>query len=279
MAVAYYSILINMVSLFSKEKAAEMAINIFKRPRNGRPKGRHLEYLKKHKAGQFQSQGLSHSYYHWSGKGDSILLLHGWESNSVRWKPYIEDLQKRDYNIYAFDAPAHGLSEGHYFTPELYADAIQDFLEKHNIKIILGHSVGAYATLIYCKRPIRSDHLKHLILLAPTGKIRDFMNRFFDILKLNTSIRDHYFNNFQKLYQHELEYYDSDNLVQGIGLDGILIHDKNDITLPYKDSELIAANWPEGKFITTEGFGHRLKSTEVTKQIFAYLDTLSVHTK
>ena len=271
--VSSIGLYINLVSFFSKEAAANIAIRIFKKPRNGKLKPEQEKYLKTHFDHNFISNGYNIACYRWPGKGPKILLLHGWESSSVRWKPYIEDLRSRGFDIYAIDAPAHGLSGGKYFTPILYADAISQIAKQQNFNVIVGHSVGAYATLIFNKRPARPESIKDLILLAPTGKIRDFMHSYFDILKLRSAIRDHYFRQFQKLYNQELSYYDSDRLIAETNITGLLIHDKKDLTLPYKDSVLIAKNWPEGQFVTTEGYGHRLKSTEVKRIIFNYLDS------
>lgn len=272
LAVLYYSSYLNILSVFNPDKAAEKAITLFKKPRNKALRKKQSDYLQQHKKGSFKCNDEEIVWYNWPGAGPNLLLLHGWESSTARWKPYLKDLRERQFNVYAIDAPAHGLSGGKYFTPELYADAIAHVTSKFNIHIIIGHSVGAYATLIYCKRPGRAGSLNNLILLAPTGRIRDFMNRFFDILSLNNKIRSKYFDNFKALYKHDLKYYDSDNLVKGVGLPGLLIHDKDDKTLPYSDSVLVAENWDGVQFITTKGYGHRLKSTEVKKYIMDYLD-------
>ena len=51
--------------------------------------------------------------YRWLGKKETILLAHGWESNSFRWKDLIVKLDTAlDYNVIALDAPAHGRSSG-----------------------------------------------------------------------------------------------------------------------------------------------------------------------
>jgi len=51
-------------------------------------------------------------YPHWAGSGKRVLFIHGWESNSVRWQPYIEQLQQKNLDIYSIDGPALGMSGG-----------------------------------------------------------------------------------------------------------------------------------------------------------------------
>jgi len=260
---------------FNPEKAANIALKLFSSPRAGRARDFQRDYLEEHIKGYIISDSIKLCYYNWPGTGDRILLVHGWESNSSRWKPYIADMVDRNYDIYALDAPSHGLSEGKYFNPQKYADGVAQLVEKYNINILLGHSVGAYTSLIYAQREDRNESINQLMLLAPTGKLQYVIDQFFNILGLNKKMREAYNDNFKKIFHFEPHQFDSDKLIKGIGLNGFLMHDKNDRTLPFKDSVLIADNWPQAKFVITEGYGHRLKSSEVKEELFKYLDETS----
>lgn len=272
--ILYYRILINTIALFDTQKAAEKAISIFKIPRAGRPNKSQKQYLIQHFEGYTSSGENKIAVYHWPGSGKKILLAHGWESNTARWAPYIPGIQELNFDIYALDAPAHGLSGGREFTPELYADAIEGLAREKEIDIIIGHSAGAYSALIYAHRNRTTETVESLVLMAPTGRIRDFIEKTFQMFKLKESIRRAYFNGFEELYKHELRYYDSDNLIKTVKQSGLLIHDKKDRTLPYKDSVRIAENWPNARFITTEGYGHRLRSSVVSQHILDYLQEI-----
>ena len=50
--------------------------------------------------------------YHWSGKGPKIMLMHGWSGRATNFYLIIDALIRLDFDIYAFDAPAHGKSSG-----------------------------------------------------------------------------------------------------------------------------------------------------------------------
>ena len=65
---------------------------LFKRPLRGRMNEQQREYMSKHVCETFDFQDYKISYYNWPSEGPAILLAHGWESNSARWKPYLEDL-------------------------------------------------------------------------------------------------------------------------------------------------------------------------------------------
>ena len=62
--------------------------------------------------------------YHWKGSKETVLLAHGWESNSNRWRYEIEKLQTEGYTIIALDGPAHGGSGSATFNAILYSEFI-----------------------------------------------------------------------------------------------------------------------------------------------------------
>jgi len=49
-------------------------------------------------------------YYEVYGKGEPLILLHGYTQSSVSWKPYIDDY-RNDYEIYVVDLTGHGKSD------------------------------------------------------------------------------------------------------------------------------------------------------------------------
>ena len=74
--------------------------------------------------------------YYWEGNNKTILLAHGWESNSFRWKNLITELQRYGYSIVALDAPAHGDSGSKMFNAILYSEFI-NMLLKDLIRMLL----------------------------------------------------------------------------------------------------------------------------------------------
>jgi len=50
------------------------------------------------------------TYYEVYGKGEPLLLLHGWGQSSKYWLPYISDFHE-DFEVYLVDLQGHGRSE------------------------------------------------------------------------------------------------------------------------------------------------------------------------
>jgi len=93
--------------------------------------------------------------YHLTGKGNPVVLIHGFAEDSNVWKYQTSFLQEH-YQLIIPDLPGSGLSP---FNPSLssiddYAEVIKAILDKEEIIncIIIGHSMGGYITLAIAEK-------------------------------------------------------------------------------------------------------------------------------
>ncbi len=97
------------------------------------------------------------SYYN-VGKGDVIVLLHGFGEDKNIWKKQFDQL-KLKYQIIVPDLPGSGKSsllEGNNISIDDYAKWLYEFIH-HLVAsqqkiILLGHSMGGYISLAYAKK-------------------------------------------------------------------------------------------------------------------------------
>jgi len=112
--------------------------------------------------------------YSVEGKGDTILLTHGWGSNTESLKNIANDLS-RGYRTVTLDLPGMGLTEAPSspWTLDDFSNFIASFLAKikvKDLKAIIGHSNGgaiAIKTIEGNKIPIEK-----LVLISSSG-VRD----------------------------------------------------------------------------------------------------------
>ena len=125
--------------------------------------------------------------YNWNGKGPKIMLMHGWSGRATNFYLIIEALIRLDFDIYAFDAPAHGKSSG--LTTNLPEFIVTlDSLLKHwgPFEVILGHSGGAFASLYVC---VNHSEIRKLILISPFDKVIDLFKKYFELIGLGEKAR------------------------------------------------------------------------------------------
>lgn len=106
-----------------------------------------------------------------SGKGASIVLLHGFLENSTMWNMIVENLSQRN-RVVCIDLLGHGETEclGYVHTMKDMADAVVAVLQHLKIRrsMFIGHSMGGYVALAFAEH--FPDNVKGLCLLNSTTK-------------------------------------------------------------------------------------------------------------
>lgn len=89
------------------------------------------------------------------GKGNAIVLLHGYLETGEVWQP-LENLLAATHRVLSVDLPGHGGSEvtGDPHTVEYMADAVRAVIRDSGEKKVLlaGHSLGGYVTLAFAEK-------------------------------------------------------------------------------------------------------------------------------
>ncbi|MEX0289671.1 MAG: alpha/beta fold hydrolase [Flavobacteriaceae bacterium] len=260
----------NVVALFSKESAAHKAFTLFCTPRKGRILPSQVAFLKSAENGIEEVSGHKLQTYSWAGDKETVLLLHGWESNSFRWRNLIGFLQHEDYNIITFDAPAHGKSSGKIFNVPLYTNCIQHMVQKYQPKFMVAHSVGGMAA-IYHQYKYPQNSLKSIVTIGSPSELPEIMDQYKKTLNYNARV-DHALDRyFVKTFGFGVNDFSTSTFAKELNIQGLLIHDKLDKIAPVQASERVHANWKNSTLITTEGFGHSLHQEEVSNYIMDFL--------
>ncbi len=86
------------------------------------------------------------------GKGNTIVLLHGFLENSTMWQRFIPELSKRN-RVVCIDLLGHGQTDclGYIHSMEDMADAVAEVLNHLKIRrsIFIGHSMGGYVAWVF----------------------------------------------------------------------------------------------------------------------------------
>ena len=141
---------INVLSFLSKSYATKKAISLFSKPRKGKITQIQGDFLDTSFKEELTYADNGIMTYRWLGKKQTVLLAHGWESNSARWQPLIKNLKDKGFTVVALDAPAHGNSGSDIFNALIYAEFIHAAAKRFKADIIIGHSVGGMAA-VFCQ--------------------------------------------------------------------------------------------------------------------------------
>ncbi len=262
---------INAVSLYDRKKAAKQAFYIFCTPRAGRVSEEQDSYLHPAKSLILENDKNKIQCYHWPGTGKKLLLIHGWESNTYRWHLLIEELQAKQYDIYAIDAPAHGHTSGRILYVPLYAAAIESAVKKFQPEVIIAHSIGGLATIFhtyhYCPKI-----LKKLALLGSASELSEIMRDYKKILRLNNRTMNALEQLVIKRFGFNFKDFSGAAFAKAIQIPTLLVHDKYDRITPVEASRAIHKSIEGSTLIETEGFGHSLHQKEVREEVLRFIE-------
>lgn len=163
-----------------------------------------------------EHKGIQINYYV-EGKGDAIILLHGFLENSSMWSSLIPEITKTHKTI-SIDLLGHGKTDclGYIHSMELMAEIVEAVLIYLKIKksIFIGHSMGGYVALAFAEK--NPEALNGLCLMNSTFEADDnerklLRTRANDMVKSNfknmvrMSFTNLFSNESKILYKKELD--------------------------------------------------------------------------
>lgn len=265
-----YGAYFNILFLISRKKAAQKAFGTFCKVRKGRVLPHQKELLDAYKNEVLQVAGHRIQTYHWQGNKQTVLLVHGWESNTFRWRNLIDKLRQHDFNIIAFDAPGHGYSSGTELYVPLYAEILQYAIEKYRPKTVVGHSVAGM-TLIYNQYKNPDSEVEKMVTIGSPSELYEILKGYQALLKFNDwvlqALEDHIYVRFG----FRVREFSTSDFVRTNPKKGLLFHDKQDKVTPYHASQKVHAHWKNSQLVSTEGLGHSLHQDEVNDRILDFL--------
>jgi pimeloyl-ACP methyl ester carboxylesterase len=263
---------INFLSYVLPQKAVALAYTFFSNPQKGKIDSRKgvpkvlqntISETTQYNQHQFQT-------YIWPGNETKILLLHGWESNSSRWKKTLPYLQKSGSTIIALDAPAHGQSSGKEFNVPLYVEFIKIVVERHQPSIVIGHSIGGFA-IIYHQYLFPESSIQKMVLLGAPCDLRLLFDSFAKQLSLNKKMYLLLEKRTLDYFNFKVDDFSAQKFVSKINCKALIAHDELDKIIPFEQGKKIANSWQQSFFIPTQGHGHALHDEELYLKMSAFL--------
>lgn len=263
---------INLLAWVAPRKAAKFGFEFFCRPFRIKMTDKHLAFLHSGERFTFMHAGDTIQAYKWGGGARRILLLHGWQSHTFRWKSYVDALDKEKYTVYSVDAPGHGLSSGKFMTMPLYSEVVEKFiLQIGNVDTVLSHSMGGF-TAIYTFYRLPALAPSRLVVLAPPGEAQDFMTFYIGTLKLSARAGMLIQGYFEERVKQTPAYFSAPRFATELSSQGLLIHDEEDPDASVEHSRRINSAWRNSQLIVTKGYGHNLRSEKVVDYVIDFVE-------
>ena len=262
---------INVLSFVAPKKAVQKAYAVFSTPRKGKIQIDTIpEVLKSAEAVAFDFEGKIIQTYLWKGNETVLFLIHGWESNSARWKKALPYILKSGYTILAIDAPAHGLSSGKDFNAHKYTEFIHHVAKMYNPKILIGHSIGGKACLHY--QTIHNNlNVEKIVVLGAPSDFKVIFENYVSLLGLNSKVNSQLINFYKENYNLSNQEIEGPLFSDNKNLKGLIAHDIEDKVVAFAEAKKNSNAWKEAIFIETKGLGHSMNDEELFEKISEFI--------
>jgi len=202
----------------------------------------------------------------------TILLVHGWSGRGTQLGSFVEPLLDAGYRVLSFDAPAHGQSSGKQTTIFEIADVILALQKLYGeFDAVITHSFGGPCAALAVKNGLK---IKRFVAICPPATIRGLVTKFISTLHLTEKTGAYLIRHIEKSFgEHIWEDYSMSTLVSTIDVTGFVIHDTNDIDIPWEEGQTVANAWHNAGIKITNGLGHRriLRDDEVIASVVNFI--------
>jgi alpha-beta hydrolase superfamily lysophospholipase len=187
-------------------------------------------------------------------------MCHSWGGRATQLAAFVPELTKRGFRVVAFDAPAHGASEGRQTDMMEYSSAVAE-VARHFAPVhgLIGHSFGAGNALFSWRRfhfPV-----ERVALIGCFSNAVWITERFGELVGIPQPVIAAMRATLERRHGGELRWDSLDIGEMAREFPGAIlaVHDRDDAEIPYFHAEqvLSTSGRPASSLVTTSGLGHR----------------------
>jgi pimeloyl-ACP methyl ester carboxylesterase len=262
---------INLLIYLFPKKAVQVAHGHFSEPKKGKITASNLPKTLQTAALEtiVENENIIQTYI-WKGNDTIIMLIHGWESNSSRWKKMLPYLLESGSTVIAVDGPGQGLSSGKEFTVPKYAEFIDIATKKYSPHYLIGHSLGGKTSLFY-QYKYQNPSIQKMVILGAPSDFLIILDNFIALLSLNKKVERALKDKYNEMLNIDLAQFSSEQFVTKIKVPGFLVHDIEDTVVLFSEANKIANAWNGVQFEKTRGLGHKLHDADLYEKVSTFL--------
>ncbi len=247
------------LSLLSPKVAAKQAFRLFQKTQKNKIKPRELGFYQYSRPFQVQTESEAVNCFEMGPKdGPVVLLVHGWNSRAGSMAAIGFRLMKKGYRVIGIDLPGHGHSSLTHTNLFVMSSALKALIEHLNPQepiSVIAHSFGSAVSSFTLSQ--MDIEVKNLIFLTTPNKLA----RVFEGYATQIGLSARAFGYMQALFFELAARPWNDFVIQDFTAkipyqSLLLIHDKQDKAIPYKNSVDFAEKLDHAKLHSLEKVGH-----------------------
>ena len=270
-AMTVMGAIIRGVDRLSPRFGARMAARVFLTPRRSRLPERERAWLREARPETFTVGRFRLSGHRWSESGDPVLLVHGWEGRGSQLGGLALELAREGLRPISIDLPAHGQSEGAQTNLVEISQAVAAMV-RHlgRVRGIVAHSFGAAGTTVALREALPVERLTYL---SPAEDFEHYPAVFSGWLGLPGHLSERMRHSIERRIGATMAELRGGLLAPKMRSPLLVVHDEDDVDVPWKDGRTYVDAWPDARLLTTRGLGHRriLREPEVLTAVARFM--------
>ena len=249
---------------------ARWAARLFLTTRRHRPSQSERRVLGTSEAFSVWSGGYRLAVWSW-GVGPTVLLVHGWNGRGTQLGALVAPLVQRGYRVVTFDTVGHGDSDGKRATLVDMADAVGAVAEAVGpVMALIAHSMGGAVTTIAMADGLA---VQRAVYIAPPADPARWIEIFAEFLGFSEDLTDRMTAYIERLAGRKVRDLRGPVLARSMTTPLLVIHDRDDLEVPWRESSAVATAWPGASTWRTAGLGHRrvLRDPGVVEKIVRFI--------
>lgn len=218
------------------------------------------------------NEDVRHGYL-WKSQGPTVLLVHGWGSDSSSMIGFVKPLLALGFQVASFDAPAHGASVGNKTTMARFVKAVGAAIKSlDNVQIVVGHSLGSIASVaaITHASPRHAEAVKRLVLIAAPVSLSTVLERWStnQHQQLPPAVIGKIYDCLHVQNGVPVSYWDISVLGAAMDVPVLVVHDEHDPVVPLTEAQRLMRSLKDVRLEQTSGLGHsRILSAAPVKEL------------
>ncbi|MPV35871.1 alpha/beta fold hydrolase [Georgenia subflava] len=204
------------------------------------------------------------------GSGEPVYLVHGWGGWRGQLGAFVAPIVDAGRRVVAFDAPSHGESAAGGLGPRRstaveIVEAFTAVAAEHGAPhAVVGHSLGCTAAALAVADGLPAGRLA---LIAPSADVLAMTGLMARRLGYTERTQTRFDRRLEALAGRPLA--DFDLTTMSGAVPALIVHDRRDKEVPYREGVKVAASWDAAELVTTDGLGHQriLRDPGVVEQV------------
>lgn len=190
----------------------------------------------------------------------TVLVAHGWTAEASFMTLFGERLRHMGMRAVLLDAPAHGKCKRTRASLVDYTEAVLRVAETFQPDYALAHSMGCFAVLHAGGGgpPYhRTYDFKRYVLIAAANRFGGITREFADARNMSATARMMFERHLERIAHRSLPTFTALELLRSAGRPALLLHSGDDLEVPIRNAEEIAAGCAAARLLPFDGLGHR----------------------